>query len=267
MIVEKSQAREGQGASFLRRGARATGSLALPLSQVHVKIDEGDSPPCGIRMGSYGNTTISDTGSKTASYIENDLCLCEADGTETICPKVLYEYGETWWMPLPGCKALSEVLEAYVGRLGLDAFPEWLETWRMNTLQDLLQYDIDKDHRLTLSEVLDIASRRGLNQDWLKLMIQEDPCTIANGQISADFWLQVMENIDSKPGELAQHLKDAGKFPTGKWPSPEASWAPAYEWVYAHLNKTPFEYKADMCRDAIGRAMKGTLQLVARRYL
>jgi len=168
-----------------------------------------------MKPGGYGEKTITPGGHETAtgvSFIEDKLCLCEAEGVKTICYKdvktqISGRYGFTYWMPLPQSKNLGYPLWTYVG-LG-----EQFSGWRRDTLADLKSWDSDGDGRISLAEMLQLAIEKGVSAQWLEVVKKEDPCAIINGRVSADLWLRVLEDVHTNREQFLKDMEQAGLKP------------------------------------------------------
>jgi hypothetical protein len=226
----------------LAAGAEA-GTSSLSLSKVRLRISTGDICMSG---GGYGEKEVALPLSQEAvNFIQNDLCLCKADGVQSICfqEEKWGDEGITGWLPMPGSKNLGRPGDTYLG-LPQDGM---LLGWRHDTIEQLRSLDTNSDGVLTLGEVLHQARLRGVNQDWLDLMKKVDPCRIVNTQRDAYMWLQALPNIAEHPGQLAAELQAAKVWPDH--PGDALLWGPGYDWLRQKKYHLPFMSDQKACRD------------------
>jgi len=225
-----------------------TGTSSLSVSEVRLHIRTGDI--C-MEAGGYGHKELvaataaaaAPLSQEAVNFIQKDLCLCQADGVQSICYQrdSWGDDGESAWMPLPGSKGLGRALDIYIG-LGEGTWAGW----RSGSIAALKQYDPNSDGVIQLSEVLHEAPKHGVSQEWLDLMKKEDPCVVVNGQRDAYLWLQALTDIAEHPGHLAAEFKKAGVWP--ERPGDASLWGPGKKWLREKYQLGLLSDK-DACRD------------------
>lgn len=165
----------------------------------------------GMPAGGYGSLKLSKTGQETKQFIENEVCLCVAGGSLTLCDvhPDLRRYGETYWMPLPNSKnlGLGFILATYL--------EQDFGGWRQGSIADLLTWDVDRNGKISLEEVMKVGPSKGVSSAWLEMMTREDPCELVNAAISADFSLHLCQDIALDKATLQREFTHAGLWPPG----------------------------------------------------
>mmetsp|Transcript_98840 Transcript_98840/g.255477 ORF Transcript_98840/g.255477 Transcript_98840/m.255477 type:complete len:372 (-) Transcript_98840:92-1207(-) len=197
-----------------------TASFSMRTVRLHIRTGE-----ICMSAGGYGKETVNTAPLSQAAknYIQNDLCLCQADGVQTICTQRDHwgDGGASAWVPMPESKNLGRALETYIG-LGEGTWAGW----RSGSLGDLKSYDTNSDGEITPSELLQEVPKRGVAREWLDAMKAEDPCVLVNGQRDANLWYHVLKDIEQHPGRLHKEMDHAGVYP-----AKGSSWDQATEWV------------------------------------
>eukprot|EP00443_Scrippsiella_acuminata_P086843 CAMPEP_0115499512 /NCGR_PEP_ID=MMETSP0271-20121206/67377_1 /TAXON_ID=71861 /ORGANISM="Scrippsiella trochoidea, Strain CCMP3099" /LENGTH=363 /DNA_ID=CAMNT_0002928331 /DNA_START=50 /DNA_END=1141 /DNA_ORIENTATION=+ len=214
-----------------------TGSLSMRTVRLHTRVGE-----ICMAAGGYGQETLTAApflSEAAKNYIQNDLCLCQADGVQTICAQKDHwgDGGMSAWIPLPESKNLGRALETYIG-LGEDTWAGW----RSGSLEGLKHYDTDSNGEISLIELLHEAPKRGVAQEWIDVIKAEDPCVFVNGQRDANLWFHVLKDIEQHPGQLHGEMERAGVYP-----KQGGSWDPTTEWVRKKYSLELFSDKAK-CR-------------------